>query len=159
MLFGLFGLTLLLLLAADASAYGPAAKKATAAALVMGGALAGGLFYFHYVPGLLRAAREVAGGGDDPFPGRTVFIFHNESKESVRLWAGGYGLLLVAGLVAAPAALRRARAEARPVLVAWLVAPAGSVGPLATAQCLLLRIAGKLFIAAVQPDHFDRRTG
>ena len=121
-LFGLFGLTLLLLLAADASAYGPAAKKATAAALVIGGALAGGLFYFHYVPGLLRAAREVAGGGDDPFPGRTVFIFHNESKESVRLWAGGYGLLLVAGLVAAPAALRRARAEARPVLVAWLVA-------------------------------------
>ena len=40
----------------------------------------------------------------------------------MRLWAGGYGLLLVAGLVAAPAALRRARAEARPVLVAWLVA-------------------------------------
>ena len=120
-LFGLFGLTLLLLLAADASAYGPAAKKATAAALVIGGLLAGGLFYFHYVPGLLRAAREVAGGGD-PFPGRTVFIFHNESKESVRLWAGGYGLLLVAGLVAAPAALRRARAEARPVLVSWLLA-------------------------------------
>ena len=70
----------------------------------------------------VRTCREVAGGGDDPFPGRTVFIFHNESKESVRLWAGGYGLLLVAGLVAAPAALRRARAEARPVLVAWLVA-------------------------------------
>jgi hypothetical protein len=88
---------------------------------VIGGLLAGGLFYFHYVPGLLRGAREVAGGAD-PFPGRTVFIFHSESKESVRLWAGGYGLLLVAGLVAAPLALRRARAEARPILVSWLAA-------------------------------------
>jgi hypothetical protein len=118
---GLFGLTLLLLLAGDAAALGPAAKKGTAAALVIGGLLAGGLFYFHYVPGLLRGAREVA-GGSDPFPGRTVFIFHNESKESVRLWAGGYGLLLAAGLVAAPVAWWRARAEARPILVSWLAA-------------------------------------
>jgi hypothetical protein len=120
-LFGLFGLTLLLFLAGDAAAFGPAARKGTAAALAIGGLLAGTLFYFHYVPGLLRGARGVAGGAD-PFPGRTVFIFHNESKESVRLWAGGYGLLLVAGLFAAPVALRRARAEARPLLVSWLVA-------------------------------------
>jgi hypothetical protein len=58
----------------------------------------------------------------DLFPGRTVFIFHNESKESLRLWAGGYGILLAAGLLAAPVALGRARAEARPILAAWLLA-------------------------------------
>jgi hypothetical protein len=120
-LFGLFGITLLSLLAGDAASFGPAARKGTAAALVLGGLLAGGLFYFHYVPGLLRGARGMAGGAD-PFPGRTVFIFHNESKESVRIWAGGYGLLLTAGLVAAPIALRRARAQARPILVSWLSA-------------------------------------
>jgi len=40
----------------------------------------------------------------------------------VRIWAGGYGILLVAGLLAAPVALRRARPEARPLLVAWLSA-------------------------------------
>jgi hypothetical protein len=120
-LFGLFGLVLLVLLAGDAAAFGTAARKGTAAALVIGGLLAGALFYFHYVPGLLRGARGVAGGAD-PFPGRTVFIFHNESKESVRLWAGGYGLLLAAGLAAAPLALRRGRAQARPILVSWLAA-------------------------------------
>jgi len=119
-LVGLFGLALLLLLAADAAAWSAAAKRWTAGALVIGGVLAGALFYFHYVPGLLRGAG--AGAGPDLFPGRTVFIFHNESKESVRLWAGGYGLLLAAGLAAAPVALRRARAEARPILVAWLAA-------------------------------------
>ena len=87
----------------------------------MGGILAGVLFYFHYVPGLLRGARGVAGGAD-PFPGRTVFIFHNESKESVRLWVGGYGWLLGLGLLALPWAFRRARPEARPLLAAWLLA-------------------------------------
>jgi len=120
-LFGLFGLALLLLLAADAAGLPPAARKGTAAALVIGGLLAGGLFYFHYVPGLLRGAPALAAGAD-PFPGRTVFIFHNESKESVRIWAGGYGILLAAGLVSAPLALLRARAQARPILAAWLLA-------------------------------------
>ena len=60
--------------------------------------------------------------GPDLFPGRTVFIFHNESKESVRIWAGGYGILLAAGLLCAPVALPRARAQARPILAAWLLA-------------------------------------
>ena len=120
-LFGLFGLALLLLLAVDAAALSPAAKKGMAAALVIGGLVAGALFYFHYVPGLLRGAGAMA-AAPDLFPGRTVFIFHNESKESVRMWAGGYGILLAAGLLAAPVALRRARPEARPLLVAWLSA-------------------------------------
>jgi hypothetical protein len=120
-LFGLFGLALAVLLAADAAALSAAARKGVAAALVIGGLLAGGLFYFHYVPGLLRGAAAMA-AGPDLFPGRTVLIFHNESKESVRIWAGGYGILLAAGLMAAPVALRRARADARPILVAWLLA-------------------------------------
>ena len=120
-LVGLFGLVLLALLAADAAAFTPAARKGTTAALVLGGILAGALFYFHYVPGLLRGAPGMS-AGPDLFPGRTVFIFHNESKESVRLWIGGYGLLLAAGLLAAPWAFRRARAEARPILAAWLAA-------------------------------------
>jgi hypothetical protein len=40
----------------------------------------------------------------------------------VRIWAGGYGILLAAGLICAPVALPRARAQARPVLSAWLLA-------------------------------------
>ena len=92
-----------------------------AGALAIGGLLAGALFYFHYVPGLLRGAGAMA-AGPDLFPGRTVFIFHNESKESVRIWAGGYGILLAAGLAATPVALRRARPDARPILAAWLTA-------------------------------------
>ena len=120
-LFGLFGLALLLQLATDAAGLSVAARKGIAAALVIGGLLAGGLFYVHYLPGLLRGAGALA-AGPDLFPGRTVFIFHNESKESVRLWAGGYGILLAAGLAAAPVALWRARPEARPILVGWLAA-------------------------------------
>jgi hypothetical protein len=120
-LFGLFGLALLLLLAADAAGLAREARMGLAAALAIGGLVAGALFYFHYVPGLLRGASAMA-AGPDPFPGRTVFIFHNESKESVRLWAGGFGILLAAGLLAAPIAVLRARAEARSILVAWLAA-------------------------------------
>jgi hypothetical protein len=120
-LFGLFGLALLLLLAVDAAGLHPSAKKGLAAALAAGGLFAGAVFYFHYVPGLLRGAGAMA-ASPDLFPGRTVFVFHNESKESVRIWAGGYGLLLAAGLAAAPVALRRARPDARPILAAWLLA-------------------------------------
>ena len=120
-LFGLFGLVLLLLLAVDAAGLHPKARKGMAAALAIGGLVAGAAFYFHYIPGLLRGAGAMA-AGPDLFPGRTVFIFHNESKESVRIWAGGYGILLAAGLLAAPVALRRARPDARPILVAWLSA-------------------------------------
>jgi hypothetical protein len=53
---------------------------------------------------------------------KTFFIFHNESRQNLRVWLGGYWVLLVAGLVAAPSALRRAAASARPVLVSWLAA-------------------------------------
>jgi hypothetical protein len=120
-LFGLFGLALLLLLAIDAAGLAREARMGLAGALAIGGLVAGALFYFHYVPGLLRGASAMA-AGPDPFPGRTVFIFHNESKESVRLWDGGFGILLAAGLLSAPIAVSRARAEARPILAAWLMA-------------------------------------
>jgi hypothetical protein len=120
-LFGLFGLVLLFLLAVDAAGLPAAARKGLAAALAIGGLVAGALFYFHYLPGLLRGAPAMA-AAPDPFPGRTVFIFHNESKESVRIWAGGFGILLAAGLLSAPMALGRARSHARPILTAWLAA-------------------------------------
>ena len=58
----------------------------------------------------------------DLSPGRAFFIFRNESRQSLRLWVLGFWLPLLGGLVAAPFALRRARASARPVLIAWLVA-------------------------------------
>ena len=117
--FGFFGLVLLTLLAADARALTVPAKKGLVAALVLGGLLAGVLFYFHYVPGLLQGA-----GGlqqePDLFQARTYLIFHNESRQSMRVWAAGFLITLVAGLLAAPIALRRAWAPARPVFAAWL---------------------------------------
>jgi hypothetical protein len=111
-LFGLFGLVLLVLLALDARGM---------AALVAGGLLAGVVFYFHYVPGLVRGAGALE-SSPDLFPGRTFLVFHNESRQSLRLWALGLWIPLFAGLVAAPFALRRARPAGRPVLIAWIAA-------------------------------------
>lgn len=120
-LIGLFGLVLLSLLALDARAVPPASRRGLAAALVMGGLLAGGLFYFHYVPGLWRGASGVE-AEPDLFPGKTFLVFHNESRQSLRLWVLGLWIPLGAGLLAAPVALRRALPAARPILVAWLAA-------------------------------------
>jgi hypothetical protein len=120
-LFGLFGLALLALLALDARALPPAARRGTALALVIGGLLAGALFYFHYVPGIVASAGAVE-ADPDIFSGRTFLIFHNEGRQSLRIWRQGYWVGLLAGLIAAPFALRRARADARPVLVAWFLA-------------------------------------
>lgn len=118
--FGLFGLALLALLGTDARAIPAASKKGLAAALVAGGLVAGAVFYFHYVPGLLRG-----GGGlqqePDLFQARTYFIFHNESRQSMRVWAAGFAIPLLAGLVSAPLALWRARPAARTILLAWLL--------------------------------------
>lgn len=120
-LFGLFGCVLLGLLALDARGLASAARRGVGLALVVGGLIAGLLFYFHYVPGLLRGASGVE-AEPDLFPGKTFFVFHNESRQSLRLWVLGYWLPLLAGLLAAPLALRRARPAARPVLFAWLAA-------------------------------------
>jgi hypothetical protein len=120
-LLGLMGAVLLLLCAVDARGLLTADRAGIAAALVAGGLFAGVLFYFHYVPGLLHGASGVE-AGPDLFPGRTFFIFHNESRQSLRLWALGLWIPLAAGLAAAPFALRAAPRWSRPVLVAWLVA-------------------------------------
>ncbi len=120
-LVGLFGLVLLVLLLLDARGVPAASRRGLALALVAGGLIAGGLFYFHYVPGLWRGASGVE-AEPDLFPGKTFLVFHNESRQSLRLWVLGLWIPLGAGLVAAPVALRRALPSARPVLVAWLAA-------------------------------------
>jgi hypothetical protein len=120
-LIGLFGLVLLAVLALDARGVPPASRRGLAVALVVGGLLAGGLFYFHYVPGLLRGAVGVE-AEPDLFPGKTFLVFHNESRQSLRLWVLGLWIPLGAGLLAAPVALRRAWPPARPILLAWLAA-------------------------------------
>jgi len=118
-IFGLFGFATLVLVAADARALSVPAKKGLVAALVLGGLLAGVLFYFHYVPGLLQGAGGIQ-QEPDLFQARTYLFFHNESRQSMRVWAAGFLITLVAGLLAAPIALRRAWAPARPVFAAWL---------------------------------------
>jgi hypothetical protein len=118
-LVGLFGALLLLLLAADARALPPAARRGGALALLAGGALALLLYYGHYVPALLSGARAVE-GVPDLFPGARFAIFHNESRQALRVWRLGFWIPALAGLAAAPLALRRAWPAGRPVLVAWL---------------------------------------
>lgn len=118
-LLGLFGVVLLALLVLDARGLAAPARLGHAAALVLGGLLAGALFYFHFVPGLLQAAGPLQ-TDPDLYPGRTYLVFHNESRQSMRIWAAGFLLPLGAGLLAFPLALRRALPSARPVLAAWL---------------------------------------
>jgi hypothetical protein len=73
------------------------------------------------VPGLLRGGSAME-SEPDLSPGPTFFIFHNESRQSLRIWVLGFWWPMLAGLLAAPFALRRARPSARPVLIAWLAA-------------------------------------
>ena len=120
-LLGLFGLVLLALLATDARGLTRPARRGMAGALLLGGVVAGALFYAHYLPGLLQGGPGLE-AEPDLFPGRTYFVFHNESRQSMRIWAAGFALPLVAGLLSAPLALRRALPSARPVLVSWLAA-------------------------------------
>ena len=120
-LIGLFGVVLLVLVAFDARGMPAPSRHGLAVSLVLGGLLAGALFYFHYVPGLWHGASGVE-AEPDLFPGKTFLIFHNESRQSLRLWVLGFGIPLAAGLLAAPIAIRRALPAGRPVLVAWLAA-------------------------------------
>jgi hypothetical protein len=120
-LIGLFGLAWLLLLAVDARALSARARMGSALALIAGGMLALAAYYGHYVPGLVAGASGVE-AEPDLFPGGTFAIFHNESRQALRVWRLGFWIPALAGLLAAPLALRRAWAPARPVLVAWLLA-------------------------------------
>ena len=119
---GLVGAVLLALLLVDAKGLERRARIGVAAALALGGIVALALYYGHYVPGLLHGAPAVE-AEPSIFTGRTVLgIFRNEGRQSYRVWALGFAIPLVAGLAAAPVALRRARSAARPVLVAWAAA-------------------------------------
>jgi hypothetical protein len=120
-LLGLFGCALIVLLLAGVGGWSWPARRGIVLALAAGGALAGALYYFHYVPGLLRGggAMEQA---PDLSPGRTFFVFHNESRQSLRIWVLGFWMPMLAAAAAAPFALRRARRPTRPVLIAWLLA-------------------------------------
>jgi len=120
-LLGLFGLALIALLLAGVGDLPLPARRGVVLALAAGGLCAGAIYYFHYVPGLLRGGARME-AEPDLSPGRTFFIFHNESRQSLRLWALGFWLPMIGGLLAAPSAIRRARASSRPVLLAWLVA-------------------------------------
>jgi hypothetical protein len=120
-LIGFFGVALLVLLCLPIWDLSPAARRGLALALVLGGLVAGALFYFHYVPGMLHGASTVE-ASPDAFRGSTFFIFHNESRQTLRLWRLGLMIPFAAGLMAAPFALRRAPKWARPVLLSWLAA-------------------------------------
>lgn len=123
-LLGLFGIALLSLLAADARDLDAAARRGLALALIVGGAVAFVVYYGHYVPGLVRHSGPMAIEAEpEIFSGRTVLgIFRNEGRQSYRIWALGFTIPFVLGLLATPLALGRARVQARPVLVAWLAA-------------------------------------
>lgn len=118
-LFGLFAGLLMLFLLIDARSLEAVVRQRLAMALMLGGVVAGGVFYFHYLPGMLGGMRGMS-ADPDPFPGRTFFVFHNESRQALRVWWAGYGIPLAAGLLAAPLALKRASPRVRPLFISWL---------------------------------------
>ena len=119
---GLLGAVLLALLLADARGLTVRARCGVASALAVGGLFAMALYYGHYLPSLLQGTPAVE-AEPSIFTGKTVLgIFRNEGRQSYRIWALGFAAPLLAGLLAAPVALRRARSSARPVLIAWLLA-------------------------------------
>ena len=116
--YALFGITIVALTLAWPESRSLA--RPIALAFGMGGGIALVLYYGHYLPGLLSHSGTTF--AVDPFPGRTFFVFHNESRQSLRLWRLG---LFIPFLAAAPAAwlmLKRGSAPARPFLLAWLSA-------------------------------------
>lgn len=92
-------------------------------ALSVGGAVALALFYGHYIPGFLAQGRAPL--ASDPYPGRTFFIFHNESRQSLRLWRLGLFVPFLAALPATGVVVSRCSAAVRSFLLAWLSAWAG----------------------------------
>lgn len=120
--YALFGVALMVLLfwSVDTRAL----VVPTGLALSLGGLIALALFYGHYIPGLLQ------GGGSptlvsDPFPGRTFFIFHNESRQSLRLWRLGLFVPFLAAIPASINVFTRSAAWVRAFLLAWISAWSG----------------------------------
>lgn len=123
--YGLFGIALLVLVSLQQET--KPLVRPIALSLVTGGIVALVLFYGHYIPGLIR------GGGSsalmaDPFPGRTFFIFHNESRQSLRLWRLGLFVPFLAALPAMSLVFTRCSAWIRSFLLAWLLAWMGIMG-------------------------------
>ena len=119
--YALFGVALLLFASFHPETRG--LLRPLALALAAGGLLALVLFYGHYLPGLMSGRGSALGG--DPFPGRTFFIFHNESRQSLRLWRLGLFIPLLAAVPATLFAIRRVSAPLRAFLLAWIAAWAG----------------------------------
>ena len=120
--YALFGVALLVILMMQPA--GRALVKPVSLSLIVGGALALILFYGHYIPGLVRGSGSSA-MLSDPFPGRTFFIFHNESRQALRLWRLG---LFIPFLAAIPAILMvawKTPVAVRSFLIAWVAAWAG----------------------------------
>jgi hypothetical protein len=120
-LVGLFGAVFLAAMAVDARALPPRARVGASVAMAAAGVLALAVYYGHYVPGVLAGASGVE-AEPDLFRGTTFAFFHNESRQALRVWRLGFWIPALAGLAAAPLALRRASPAGRPVLVAWLMA-------------------------------------
>jgi len=119
--YALFGLALLAFVIA-----GKDTKKLigpTVLTLGVGGALALALYYGHYIPGLLAGGQTPL--ASDPYPGRTFFIFHNESRQSLRLWRLGLYIPFLAAIPATAFVIARGPALVRSFLLAWLSAWAG----------------------------------
>ena len=61
----------------------------------------------------------------DLFPGRTFLIFHNESRQSLRLWRLGLFIPFLAAIPAVWVVITRCDAMVRSFLLAWVSAWAG----------------------------------
>jgi len=97
--------------------------RPVALALGAGGAIALVLYYGHYLPGLLGGGKTPL--ASDPYPGRAFFIFHNESRQSLRLWRLGLFVPFLAAIPATGLVIARGSAVVRSFLLAWLSAWAG----------------------------------
>lgn len=120
--YALFGITILVLLLSVRDTR--TLVRPAGLALALGGAIALVLFYGHYLPGLFRSG-QAASPVVDSFPGRTFFIFHNESRQSLRLWRLGLFIPYLATLPALALVARRISGASRTFLLAWLSAWAG----------------------------------
>jgi hypothetical protein len=119
--YALFGLAILAILLTDAETR--KVLPPAALSLGFGGAMALALYYGHYIPGLVGA--EKAPLASDPYPGRTFFIFHNESRQALRLWRLGLYVPFLAAIPAAIFTMGKVSAFVRSFLLAWLAAWAG----------------------------------
>jgi hypothetical protein len=120
--YALFGVTLLTLLWLSPELAG--LRRPVLMALGAGGALALVFFYAHYIPGMLSGGTSSA-GLTDPFPGRTYFIFHNESRQSLRLWRLGLFIPYLAAIPALWMVATRCASTVRSFVWAWMAAWAG----------------------------------